>query len=150
MDKKYIIASVNFSNSDTSLILNYEVTFLEEVLREQQRIKISGPKDNSDQNLSRLMFSTTVDTCNVSKGVLSNFVTKMMPQNILKIFNSNYTCPFPKNSKHKLVNCTITDKFIPPLPETKFKFEIDLYGKIRGKKRWTYLYSAKAFGSFKK
>lgn len=66
-------------------------------------------------------------------------------------FNNDYVCPFKKNSLHKLTNCSITDKNFPLLTaEMKFKIESKLYGMIKGKRGWTYLYEFQAFARFKR
>lgn len=132
-------------------ILNYDVLFLVEVSREQQRVKLLTQKNEMDEKYSRVLLTTPVDTCKIHKGVQTNIFTKIVMENFIDALNVNFTCPFRKGLFFKVTNCTFTDKFLPPFPvEMKFKVELELFGKIKGKKGWTFLYSQTYFGRFKK
>jgi Protein of unknown function (DUF1091) len=141
----------NNTSDSESTSLNFVLQFFVEVVREQQRIKLSFCKDESDQNYSQLVLSTPVDTCKISKGVQSNIIMRAFSENILKSSNDNFTCPFKKNSVHSLADCLITDSFFPSMfIEKRFKFEANFYGIIKEKKGWTFLHSMVVYGRFKK
>jgi Protein of unknown function (DUF1091) len=134
-----------------STSLSFVLQFFVEVVREQQRIKLSFCKDESDQNYSQLLLSTPVDTCKISQGVQSNFIMKIYQENFMKTSNSPFVCPFKKNSVLKLTDCLITDKFIPPIfGKKRFKYESNFYGIIKGKKGWTFLHSIVLYGRYGK
>lgn len=153
VEKKYVNAvysAQNTSDGEGSL-LSFDVEFLVEVLREQLRLKMFTPRDESDQEYTKLYMSTPIDTCKVHTGVRTTLLMKVVFENFMKSVNSDYTCPFAKNSHIKLTNCTLTDNLLPPIPnEQKFKIEIDYYGIIKGKKGWTYMYGTKTYGRCRK
>lgn len=153
MDRNYINATVTFQNSSDgeNSILNYDVIFLIEVIREQQRLKVFIPQDKNDRIYTKLYLSTPIDTCKIHKGNRVTLFTKVMFENFMTNLNVPYTCPFPKNSHHQMRNCTLTDNFLPPIPvEQKFKVELDIYGIVGKKKKWTYLYGTEFYGRCRK
>ena len=153
VDKKYVIAhfNSNLTEDREATILNYNVTFLTDILNEQQRIKLSVNKDDSDDKFSLVVFSTPINSCKISKGVVATFFSRVLTENLFKSITHEYTCPFKKNDPHIYSDFVITDKFIPPsITERKFKLEIKLFGIIRERKGWTYLYETVAYGTYKK
>lgn len=152
-DKRYAEAyfDVKLTNNRDATILNYNVTFFVDILQEQLRVKIYKQRDENDRLFSLLMFNTPVDTCKVGKGVQATFFSKMIAENLVGSLNVNYTCPFKKYTPHIATDLLITDKFLPPMPiEQEFKAEIKVFGIIKEKKGWTFLYDQVYIGTFKK
>ena len=152
-DKKYVIAYHNskLTGDREATLLNMNVTFLTDVLIEQQRVKLSVNKDDSDDNFSLVVFSTPINTCKISKGVHATFFSRVLAENLFKSITHDFTCPFKKNVPLIFTDLLITDKFIPPsITLRKFKLEIKFFGIIKERKGWTYLYETLAYGTYKK
>lgn len=146
-------ASFRVSNSSDgeSGILNFDVVFLKEILREQLRIKVYTQGDTKDKRYSHLLLSTPIETCKLNKGIFTTIVQRVVMENYFNSLNNNLTCPFAKNSHHKLTNCKITDHLIPPLSTEKlFKYETSSYGMLRGQRGWKNLYYFEIYGRVKK
>jgi hypothetical protein len=152
-DPKYVNSSYWFNNTpDGEAVKLSSVTkFFVEILREQQRIKLTVCKDEADTDYSLHVLSTPVDSCKISKGVKTNILTKVLHENFKLSFDDSLTCPFKKNSVLRLDDCLITDTFLPPmLVEKRFRYEGKFFGIIKGKKGWTYLYTIVLHGRYKK
>jgi Protein of unknown function (DUF1091) len=152
-DKRYVNATYSFGNTPDgeASVLNYDVFFHVDILREQQRMNFFTPIDENDKDYSKLVMSTPIDSCKLSKGVQTQLFSKVLLENHKRSHNIPYTCPFLKNVHLTLTNCTLTDTFLPPMQnEFKFKVLINFYGKLKGKKGWTFTYGLKTFGRYRK
>lgn len=152
-DEKLVTVSLNTSNTPDGKSGIYNVFIINhvEVLREQLRLNISFPIDKHDRDYSRIVLSTTVDNCLLSKGYQTTIFARMMMLNYKNTENKFRSCPFPKNSSFAMFNHIINDDYLPPMPrEQKFKLEGNTYGTIRKSKGWKYLFTYVFFGRFKK
>ena len=152
-DKKYAVTyfSGRLTDDRESTILNYNVTFLVDIIEEQMRVKLSRKRDANDEKYSMVVFATPINSCKIIKGVYATFFTRMLVENLFKSINTNYTCPFKKNSTHVYTDFKITDSFCPPMPiEASFKLEMKMFGRIKERKGWTHTYDILGFGTFKK
>jgi hypothetical protein len=149
----YVNATYTINNSADGKSASFSFTkhFMVEILQEQQRLKISLSTNVNDTRYSQRVITTSIDSCKISKGVATNFFTKVITENMLKVMNSNYTCPYPKNFTLVAKDCVCTDKFLPPLPtEKRFKVEVLFVGMIKGKHGWQNLYWYEVLGRFKR
>ena len=152
VDKNYTTAIWNISNTPDKQagIFNYEVTFHQTIIKEQQRIKLSSMEGPSDRNYSHVVLSTYLDSCKVAQGVIPNFIGRIIFNDVNKKINVVYACPFVKDIKRRM-NSTVTDALLPPIPyEHKFRFEDNFYGIVNKKKGWVYLYGVKLYARVKK
>ena len=153
VDKKYVIAHFDskLTEDREATILNYNVTFLTDILTEQLRVKVSLKRDDNDDKFLMVVLNTPINSCKISKGVLATFFTRVLAENLFKSINHEHTCPFKKNDPHIFTDFAITDKFLPSsIIERKFKIEVKIFGIIKERKGWTYLYETLAFGTYKK
>lgn len=122
-----------------------------EVIREQLRLTISVPMDKNDRNYSRIVLSTPIEICMLSKVYQPTIFTRMMMNNFKNTENKFRSCPYPKNSTFKMSNLIINDDILPPMPnDLKFRVEGNTYGTTRGTKGWKFLFSYVLFGHYKK
>lgn len=152
-NNNYVIASASIFNTPDNIsgVFNLKVNWVVDVLREQQRLNIFLPASDKDIEYSRVMFSSTVDTCKLSSGIISNAFSKTIYENYNRSSNIVFKCPFKAKTELNIVNCTVTDNFLPPLPfETKFKLEINFYGTLSEKRIWRPLYAITVYGRYKK
>ena len=152
-DKKYAVTyfSGKLTDDRESTILNYNVTFLVDVIEEQMRVKLSKKKDAHDEKYSLLVFTTPINSCKIIKGVYATFFVRMLVENLFKSINTNYSCPFKKDVTYAFTDYIITDSFCPPMQiEALFKLEIKMFGRIKDRKGWTHTYDILGFGTYKK
>lgn len=124
--------------------------FLVDVLKEQQRVKITMAT-SKDDNYSREFLNTKIDTCRIAKGVMTSMFTRALMESFAESSSFNYTCPFLKNIPIEVKNHIITDKFFPPMPfEQRLKIDFSIYGFLKERKGWTYIYNATIYLRFKK
>lgn len=144
-DEKYMNASfsVGTTENGNAGVFNSEVLLCNGVLREQLRYKLYLSASAEDDKYSQLFLSTTIDVCKIGQGKQTNIITKTIMESLLKSSNlSRYQCPAPTKVWIVVKNCTITDRFLPPIPfEKKF---------LRKQKGWKYMFSMKVFGRVKK
>lgn len=143
--------NVSTSSDGSAGLWNLRILYLVDVLREQQRIKISIPANEKDSNYSLTPFQTILDNCRFANGILSSFLSRAFMENFGNGSNTANTCLHPKGSEYRVTNLKFTDKFFPPMPiEQKFRFETKVYSLIRGRKGWTYMHRLLTFGRYKK
>jgi hypothetical protein len=122
-----------------------------EILQQQDRIKISTMANENDEQFSFNYLTTSVNFCRFLKGVNGNAFTRVIAENYFQSLQQNLSCPMAKNLKIEVINCTVTDKFMPPMPvETSYKFSDDVVGKIKGTKGWVNMYSYDVYFHYKK
>lgn len=132
-------------------VLNIDRFYKPSVLKEQYRFQIFSAYDEKDVEFELPRFRGTVDACTLSKR--GNFVARMAAQSFSESLKTNFSCPFPENYQLILTNWTITDNFIPPLfmPRELFTRSLfDVFGVVKGQKKWTRLYSIELFARVKK
>jgi hypothetical protein len=114
----------------------------------QKKFQLYMQDHDGDVEYSRLLFSTPIDVCKFSKGVQSNIFVKVTLEN----FNiSIFTCPVLAGSHYKVLNYTVFDTFLPPMPiERRFKTFAEYHEKFSLKSRWTFLYSLEMLIRYKK
>jgi hypothetical protein len=106
--------------------------------------------DEKDLEFSHVVLSSVIDTCKFSEEVLptviyrSIFSSKTYLKNVMK-------CPFRKDHWYRYHNLTVTDELLPPIPyEMKFKFQVQNFGLIQGRKGWILLGDLNVTGKVKK
>jgi hypothetical protein len=132
-------------------LMTLDVRYGVEIVREQQRYKVFVKSDAKDSEGTHAVFSTNIDTCAMAKGVWTTGLHRVIMQNFIDSLQTNYSCPFPANSRIFALNFTITDKYFPPLTdETFLRAENNVYGMLRGQKKWTHLYLMNLYMRVKK
>lgn len=147
---KYIIANYTFYNAADghSILYNQDVYYLVEIKRKQQVMTVYLPVDNNDREFTKILFSTTVDSCKQFAGIASNPIMKAFMENFSA---KGFSCPFKTNHNYQIVNMTCSDNLLPPSHfEVKFKLEGEHQGLIEGKRGWKKLYGYKFYGRYKK
>lgn len=110
---------------------------------------VAAQKDDNDKEYTNILLKTSVNVCNLSKGVIGNFVTKVLMENFKKSANFEMKCPF-ESGKHSVTNLEVSDKFIPIFKEFKFLYQSQSFGKLPKIKGLVNIYTYKVYGVFKK
>lgn len=120
-------------------------------MREQLRIKILYAIDKNDNKYSQTFLSTPLDMCKIYEGMRSTLFSKLVMENFESSLSMKVTCPYTKNTTAKLTNCSITDKFLPPMAvEKRVKLEVESLGIVKGRSGFVNLYSFELFIRYKK
>lgn len=120
-----------------------EIDFLDEVTDLEQM-------DPSDKKISQQVLAYKINACKMFAGQekKDNSLFKYFRTNGYK---SNYTCPFKKGMNIHLYNMTNDDIFFPPIHiEVRGRFHKEVYGKLKGMKKWSKLFTQDAFFRVKK
>lgn len=132
-------------------IMNQEMVYKQDMVGEQQRVKITVQAHPGDVEFTQVMFETTIDTCKLVKGILGTSFSRIMLENLQASLNTNYSCNRFKGLHYKVVNSTYTDTFLPPMPvEVKFKLVDKVFSSLVGKKGLIPIFTVDIFGRFKK
>jgi Protein of unknown function (DUF1091) len=131
--------------------MTIDITYLADFTKEQQRYQLFTPEHERDKEIKHYFAGTVIDTCKMLNGSSTTSLHRIIMENFIKSLSTNVTCPFPKNFRLLSTNCTYTDKFFPLIP-TLFKFRIvnDVYGIIKGQKKFTRLYLQEFFTNIQK
>jgi len=143
--------TVGTTSDQEAGVVNYEIMFFEEIIREQHRIKLSIKLQKEDEQYSQVMLSTSLDYCKLLTGVQGSFFSKILLKFHLKDNLANYSCPMPKYFHLKFTNSVFTDEFLPPtLGEKGFRVVDNVFGIVKGLKGWKNLYSYELTGRARK
>jgi len=143
--KKYYITSVTTENDNATkdLIVNIYVEVPVSIARRTYTISLNianGPKDVDYQTQ---IVKSTIDACKMSKGLLGNFLFKM----IAEAFDKGAVCPLSPGT-YNTTNWMINEKLIPSFLLRNISFMINVEGKgsISGIGNSVKLFSAKILG----
>lgn len=153
MNNQLANVSIRISNSTDfqSSLFSMNLTFLDLVLREQQRVKLWVAKDETDNQYQYLMFASSVDSCKINSGAMTSIFARIVYENVKNFINVDFSCPYRTNFTYTLTDCPITDTHLPPMvTEKRFKFQNDVVGIISGEKGWKKLYFYEVYGSLQK
>lgn len=112
-------------------------------------VLLAVKKDSNDNEYTNVLLRTSVDVCNLSKGVIGNFVSKILMENFKKSANFEMKCPFEAGN-HSITNLEVSDKFIPMVKEFQFLYQSKAFGKLFKQKKFVNIYTYKIYGVFKK
>ena len=76
--------------------LNISVTTLTEFQKILLYIEVTGKSDERRRDYDRMLFKGEIDSCKASKGIIGNFLTKLMIDTISNYSNFRFTCPLEK------------------------------------------------------
>jgi hypothetical protein len=151
-DKQYINMTLSTSNTPPdykNVTISYEIINLVELKQVQSRVKIYLENDAKEEDYTFKIFDSTIDKCRLYEGVQATFYVRAWLENINR--TNKIRCPIPKDFQNKVVNLTITDNFLIPMPiEKRLRFSIREYAKISGRKDWTYLWEQTTYGLYQK
>lgn len=133
---------VSLTADGKASVINIDRTYTPSIIQEQHRVQVFMAADENDTKFEKLVQKLTVDACMIGKGDLRSLIARIAVQSFFDSINTNFTCPFPENYHLISTNWTISDSLLPSLPmELKGRGFTDVYGIVKGEKKWTLLYS---------
>ena len=107
--------------------------------------------NHDDDNYSRELFQTRIDSCKIAKGVQASMYTRTIFEHFKGAANFNVTCPFKKNVTLSVTNLKISDNYFPPLSyEQKVRFFYQSFANIKEQKGWINMYNVTITLRYKK
>lgn len=85
---------IAFNDTDGIVQINATVMFIQPVLAFISIVTIKA-KGISDKNYDRLIFKTSLNHCNVQKGVIGSFLVKTLVEKLKDYSNFTFECPQP-------------------------------------------------------
>lgn len=138
-------SSKNQNSVNISIDIYYELTKLPII------ISFSVPKDENDENYQQNIMKTSFNFCRIVNGVAVDFMAKILLDQIKKVSNIPYKCPFPKGN-YFFTNFTMKDEFFSSNAVKIFKnikkYSVDakIMGKVAHRKNIVPLITARSFG----
>lgn len=85
---------VLFNDAENSSRINVTTLFKQQILSFKSTITIKS-KGHEEKTYEKLIMKTTLDSCNIQKGVLGNFLIKTIVENLRNYSNFEFVCPQP-------------------------------------------------------
>jgi len=87
--------SINKINvTDTAVNVYFE--YFQDVTKFTVKFKLSIPKDKNDQNYEKVLLDSATNVCKMAKGIVGDFLVKMIMEDFSKFADFNITCPWKK------------------------------------------------------
>lgn len=100
VNEAYSNFSYNLSRSDSGdSSINITVYYAEDIEKQMIHYEIYVQKDKLDRNYGRQLIKSSINVCRMVGGILSDFVAKMIMDDIQKYIDFELKCPFKKVSK---------------------------------------------------
>lgn len=160
---------ISLSNDgEHSSTLNFTIHVAVAIERIKVAARIMMPRDPQDKEYQRQFFQTTIDVNNLLAGIEGSFVIKAVMENLIPSFDKIPSFPiaavrnhvssskllqifFSQGGESRIVNLSISDKFIPPfVPSTKGAVILRFLAKVPGKKAYVTCSTMKFYGEYKR
>jgi hypothetical protein len=89
-------SAVITKNSNDDSVMNMTIDFSQEVSKMMVFFTFSIPKDKNDKNYERTLIKSNVNACRMISGIIGDFLTKMIMEDLHKYADFELKCPFPK------------------------------------------------------
>jgi hypothetical protein len=147
------LISINFSvknSPDKQFGLLTSFCIIKETLLEEDlRIKLFRAETEYDFEVKHFMASFSINTCGLFRGVQKSYMAKLIGEDYLRSMGQNMSCPMKKGLEIFMNETKFSDEVLPPL-DIRFRVEIDSFGKVNGRKKFTKMFSLGLYGSVKK
>jgi hypothetical protein len=123
--------------------------FYQEVVDVECRFSIFIQDSSSDQNVSQQVFAFKYNICKLRNGL---FKANSLMKTIIKDAKyMNVKCPFVNGTKSYAINQTYDDQFMPPMSNEVYgRTHKEIFGKLKGAKKWVKLFTQDLFFRSKK
>lgn len=129
-------------------LLNFTLETFVEIIRYTGTFTVSVPKNAKDTDYEKQLLKSSVNMCNIDRGVRGNFIVKMLMENFANSSDFTFECPVQPRSFH-LWNFRISDFYMPSylMPDDlKLMIDIRVTAKVPKHKQFVYLYLLKFYG----
>lgn len=89
-------SSVITKNSNGDSVMNITIDFAYEVSKAMIYFTFSIQKDKNDKNFEKVLLKSNVNACRMISGIIGDFLTKIIMEDLMKFVDFQLKCPFPK------------------------------------------------------
>lgn len=147
--------AVLFENQNGVTCLNMSGNFIQKLLRIVINVKINKRSRPESKNYDQEVFSTTLDSCKIEKGVLGSFVVKAIIEQ-MKDTNYKFECSLNPGLFYMNNFAPPRDDLLPigimafHEPVSYFEFNYLVKAKLRTSKALVHVYTLKVEGELRK
>lgn len=143
-------SAVIFNDTNGDIYINATTMQSVEYLKGIMSFTVVGRADAKNTSSERLLFKGTINSCNLSKGIFGNIVSKIVNDLFQRCSNIRIACPQPKGFYY-LSNCRLdVERFIPPVLWVTFnrywEFDATMKVKLHRNKPMEHFFSTKIKG----
>jgi len=80
----------------TDTLLNVSFEYFQDVAKFTVKFRLSVPKDKNDRNYEKVVLESATNICKMAKGIIGDFLVRMIMEDFSKFANFNISCPFKK------------------------------------------------------
>jgi Protein of unknown function (DUF1091) len=153
----YIVnfTSVLFKNADEVMCLNMSGYFPMDMLKATFQLTVKIKQNEDETGYDRQIFTATVDACKLGKGVLSNFVVKIIMDQMKENSNWKFSCPSKAGPFYVKDFAPPKLDMIPPAmlslaPSLFWEVTEILRAKVKKSKSMVHIYTIKLEGEMKR
>lgn len=113
-----------------------------------------GKTNEDDKEYEEEMFKSSIDSCRVAKGILGNYIIKMITDHLVDFSNFSFKCPQLKGFYYA-TNFPCTNNYLPfrlIARERKFQLTVVMKGKVNNSigllKSMVHFFTLKFEGKF--
>lgn len=139
-----------FNGSDNLPRFNLSTELLTDVIKSSTIFSFKSKSSRNVKDFDRTLLSGTIDTCKVSKGVIGNFIVRMIVDQLGKSSNFRFICPQSKGYYY-VRNLGFDVGFFPSfLIANNLQWEMNLLVRLKTptSKRFVNTFNLKIIGSF--
>jgi hypothetical protein len=138
------------NSPDGEKCLNTKVIeFYQEVSVTEDRYTVFLQESSTDKNITQQKFSFKLNTCKMREGpIRENTLIQMIRKDDQSL---DTKCPYLAGLKLSLFNQSYDDSLLPPIPnEVYARLHKEVFGKLKGARKWLKLFTQDSFFRVKK
>lgn len=143
---------VYFDDSKRGELMNMSFRVLKDVNKAVVWTSIKAQNSNKRNEYDREIFKGQIDVCKASQGIIGNFITKLVSDNLAEHSNFRFKCPTKAGFYYFSNFPTITENALPPFMLKQvfenFVFFLKIQGKVPNNKQTVLLLSISISGVF--
>lgn len=85
-------------NHNGESYINCSISYGYEITKMTVLFKFSIPQDKNDNDFQKILVNSNVNVCKMMSGVMGDFLSKMIMEDLKKCSNIDLKCPIPKVS----------------------------------------------------
>lgn len=139
-----------FNDSDNIPRFNFSSELLTDVIKSSALMSMKVKSSNNVKEYDKTVLNGQVDTCKVSRGVIGNFIVRMLVDQLKDHSNFKFVCPQDKGFYY-VRNLPIDLKNLPSfLTGNNVQWEISIIARIKtpASRRLVNTFNLKFYGSF--
>lgn len=130
--------------------MNLSYSVLKDIKKAMVHIIIKGQANKKLNSYDREIFKGQIDVCKASQGIVGNFITRMLSDNLGEHSNFKFSCPTKSGFYYFSNFPTLNENALPPFMPKELYGKFTIFTKVQGKmadtKPYVMLISISMFG----